>query len=537
MNDLVRVRRALLSVSDKTGLVHFAKALHARGVELISTGGTSKTLRDAGLPVTSVEDLTGQPEILSGRVKTLHPSIHGGILAIRGDADHMAQIARQSIAPIDLVCVNLYPFEQTVAKPGVSLEDAIENIDIGGPSMVRSAAKNHADVAIVTAASQYEHVLEVMSRHDGQTTHALRAELARQAFAMTARYDAAIASYLSGGTGHSSFPALMTVTLAKVEDLRYGENPHQDAALYRMAGQTHGPSLLAAEQLHGKELSFNNINDANAALQLALSLSRLDPTRVAAAVVKHTNPCGASLVKGSVLDAVDEAIAGDPVAAYGGILAVSDVVDMQAAERLCAKDIFLEVLIAPGFEASALEALRDRWANIRLLATGAFNAHSTSHERPIELRFLDGGALVQHRDESWTESFEHKAGPKPEGDTIEVARFLEVVVRFLFSNAIVLGGTSTQRPGAIRMFGAGAGQMDRVTACGLAVGKAGNLAEGAVAFSDAFFPFSDGPQLLIDAGVKTIVHPGGSKRDGDTFLVCDKHHVTCLKSAFRHFRH
>ncbi len=537
MNDLVRVRRALLSVSDKTGLVHFAKALHARGVELISTGGTSKALRDAGLPVTSVEDVTGQPEILTGRVKTLHPAIHGGILAIRGDAEHMAQLARQSIRPIDLVCVNLYPFEQTVAKPGVSLEDAIENIDIGGPSMVRSAAKNHEDVAIVTAASQYEHVLEVMARHDGQTTHALRAELARQAFAMTARYDAAIASYLSGGTGHSSFPALMTVTLAKVEDLRYGENPHQDAALYRMAGQTHGPSLLAAEQLHGKELSFNNINDANAALQLALALSRLDPTRVAAAVVKHTNPCGASLVKGSVLDAVDEAIAGDPVAAYGGILAVSDVVDSEAAARLCAKDIFLEVLIAPGFEASALDALRDRWANIRLLATGAFNAHSPSHARPIELRFVDGGALVQQRDESWTESFEHKAGPQPQESIVEVARFLEIVARFLFSNAIVLGGVSPQRPHAIRMFGAGAGQMDRVTACGLAVGKAGNLAEGAVAFSDAFFPFSDGPQLLIDAGVKTIVHPGGSKRDGDTFLVCDKHHVTCLKSAFRHFRH
>ena len=537
MSGLVRVRRALLSVSDKTGLVHFAKALHARGVELISTGGTAKSLRDAGLPVISVEEVTGQPEILSGRVKTLHPAVHGGILAIRSDAEHAAQLARQSITPIDLVCVNLYPFEQTIAKPGVSLEDAIENIDIGGPAMIRSAAKNHDSVAVITSPSQYDHVIETLARHDASTTQALRSELARQAFAHTARYDAAIAAYLSGQAAHASFPALLSLTLAKSEDLRYGENPHQDAALYRMPGAQCGPCLLTAEQLHGKELSFNNIADANAALQLAVSLARLDSTRVAAAVVKHTNPCGASLVAGSVLDAVEEAIAGDPVAAYGGILAVSDEVDEQAAARLCAKDIFLEVLIAPGFEPSAMEMLRDRWTNLRLLATGEFGAHPAHHTKALEYRFVDGGCLVQHKDEAWTDSFEHKAGPKASHEQVQVARFLEVVVRFLFSNAIVLGGVSPNRPHAIRMFGAGAGQMDRVTACGLAVGKAGNLAEGAVAFSDAFFPFSDGPQLLIDAGVKAIVHPGGSKRDGDTFLVCEKHHVTCLKSAYRHFRH
>jgi phosphoribosylaminoimidazolecarboxamide formyltransferase/IMP cyclohydrolase len=295
--------------------------------------------------------------------------------------------------------------------------------------------------------------------------------------------------------------------------------------------------VLSAEQLHGKELSYNNINDANAALGLALALSRLDPSRVSAAVVKHTNPCGAAIAPASARDAIDEAIAGDPVAAYGGILAVSDVVDEHAAARLCAKDVFLEVVVAPGFSAGALEALRGRWANLRLLATGPFHAHAQGHGREVELRHVEGGMLVQHRDTALTAEFEHRAGPVASDAVVGIARFLEVVVRYLFSNAVVIGGVSPSRPRAVRMFGAGAGQMDRVTACGLAIGKAGALAEGAVAFSDAFFPFSDGPQLLIEAGVTTIVHPGGSKRDEDTYRLCEERGVTCLRSGYRHFRH
>jgi len=547
MNGLIQVTRALLSVSDKTGLVSFARALHARGVILISTGGTAKSLRDAGLPVTTVEELTGQPEILSGRVKTLHPTVHGGILALRNDPDHVAQLAKQAIQPIDLVCVNLYPFEQTVAKPGVLHEDAIENIDIGGPSMIRSAAKNHAFVTVVTRANQYDLVLETLSANDGKTTHALRAELAREAFALTSRYDAAIAAYLTS-PAESEFPPVLNLTLAKVEDLRYGENPHQSAALYRATGAPRGVSILSAQQLHGKELSYNNINDANAALQLVVALARLDSTRTAAAVIKHTNPCGAATAKesssgtiqGAVYAAIDEAIAGDPLAAYGGILAVSDVVDEEAAGRLCGKDVFLEVIIAPGFTTAALDALRTRWVNVRLLATGPLNAHAHQHGREIEIKHIEGGLLVQHKDDGLTSNFVHRAGPtnlETTNSVIEIARFLEVVVRSLLSNAIVIGGKSPTRDNAIRMFGAGAGQMDRVTACGLAIGKAGTFTEGAVAFSDAFFPFSDGPQLLIDAGVIAIVHPGGSKRDADTFALCDQRSVICLTNSFRHFRH
>jgi phosphoribosylaminoimidazolecarboxamide formyltransferase/IMP cyclohydrolase len=533
MADLVHIRRALVSVSDKTGLVAFAKALAARGVEIISTGGTATALRDAGLKVTMIDQVTGFPEIMGGRVKTLHPKVHGGLLGVRDEPSHKEAMEKHGIAPIDLVCVNLYPFEQTVAKPGVSEHDAIENIDIGGPSMLRSAAKNFEWVTVVTNHGQYERVTHELEKNGGATTRQTRAELAAEVFSLTSRYDAAIAAYMKRQPS-MLFPALLSMQFVKDEELRYGENPHQAAALYRAmrhGGEARWPSIASAEQLHGKELSYNNINDAVAALELAMALQRgAGEGEAAACVVKHTNPCGAA-VAGSCREAIDQAIAGDPIAAYGGILAVGDELDDDAAERLKDKEVFLEVIVAPRFSPGALETLRKRWANVRLLRVGDLDADIS---KQLELRSIPGGLLVQERDLATAEKFELRAGPKATAQQLRAGAFLESVCRFLFSNAVVIGGGAG---GGVRMFGAGAGQMDRVTSCRLAVEKAGKLAAGAVAFSDAFFPFSDGPQVLIDAGVKCIVHPGGSKRDEDTFKLCEERGVTCLTTGVRHFRH
>jgi phosphoribosylaminoimidazolecarboxamide formyltransferase/IMP cyclohydrolase len=528
-----------------------AKALAARGVEIISTGGTATALREAGLKVTMIDQVTGFPEIMGGRVKTLHPKVHGGLLGVRDDPSHRDAMEKHGIAPIDLVCVNLYPFEQTVAKPGVSEHDAIENIDIGGPSMLRSAAKNFEWVTVITSPGQYERVLHELEANKGATSRQLRAELAAEVYALTSRYDAAIAAYLRRRP-QMLFPALLTLQYVKDEDLRYGENPHQAAALYRAMKHGGGdaasrwPSIASAEQLHGKELSYNNINDGAAALELVLALQKViagggERDAVSACVVKHTNPCGAAIA-GSCRAAIDEAIAGDPVAAYGGILAVGDELDDDAAERLKDKDVFLEVIIAPRFSPGALDTLRARWANVRLLKIGDFSLDGAGQ---LEYRSIPGGMLVQERDLHLArpDHFQLRAGPKPTNEQLRAAAFLEATCRFLFSNAIVVGGRSTGGSpasgggGVVRMYGAGAGQMDRVTSCRLAVEKAGKLAQGAVAFSDAFFPFSDGPEVLINAGVKVIVHPGGSKRDEDTFKLCEERGVTCLTTGIRHFRH
>ncbi|CAG0977393.1 phosphoribosylaminoimidazolecarboxamide formyltransferase / IMP cyclohydrolase [Phycisphaerales bacterium] len=525
------IRRALLSVSDKTGLVAFAQALAARGIELISTGGTAGALRAAGLAVTSIDGVTGFPEILDGRVKTLHPKVHGGLLGLRDNPAHAAQMREHGITPIDLVCVNLYPFEQTIARPDCTHEEAIENIDIGGPSMIRSAAKNHAYATVVTCPAQYERVLADLALHQGATSPALRAELAREAFALTSHYDAAIAAHL-GQRSETHFPPLLSLMFVKAEDLRYGENPHQDAALYRRVGRGTGGSIARAEQLHGKELSYNNINDAQAALSLAQTLARVDESTVGACIVKHTNPCGAALGS-TARDAIDQAIAGDPVAAYGGILAINAPFDADAAERLRSKEVFLEVIVAPSFDADALETLRARWANVRLLAVGEVEPDPAQPE----LRSIPDGLLAQDRDVRLAthEELVLRAGPEPGPEARRLASFLEAVAKFLFSNAVCLGGTG--EAGCIRLFGAGAGQMDRVTSCRLACEKAAKFARGAVAFSDAFFPFPDGPEILIEAGVTTIVHPGGSKRDQETFDLCAKRGVACLTTGLRHFRH
>ena len=530
-SDLVKVTRALISVSDKTGIIDLASKLNELGVEIVSTGGTAKAILDAGIPVVSIDELTGFPEMMDGRVKTLHPKVHGGLLARRDLQTHLDSMHEHEIKPIDLVVVNLYPFEATISKPGVTEPEAIEQIDIGGPSMVRSAAKNHASVAIVTDPAQYEQVLSELSTNDGATSLALRKKLAAQAFTQTGAYDAMISQWLL--RNESEAPATMPVAFRRFDELRYGENPHQSASVYKQIGAPEG-TLLDAEQLHGKPLSYNNINDASAALELVRAMARTAPDAFNTCVVKHTNPCGAASAS-SCAHAIDRAIAGDPMAAFGGILATTSPIDKAGAERITADGTFFEIVIAPGYDYEALAMLRDRWANLRILKV-AQDAPSITRE----LKFLPGGALMQERDlivpnpSEWI----HAAGPEASPERIAAAAMLENACRALSSNAVLIGGIEPESDtGAIRLFGAGAGQMDRVASCRGAVHKAGELAKGAIAFSDAFFPFNDGPQVLIDAGVTMIVHPGGSKRDQDTFDLCNQHGVTCMTTGIRHFRH
>lgn len=537
MSDHVRIARALLSVSDKTDLVPFARALTERGVELISTGGTAKALADAGLPVTPIDAFTGFPEILDGRVKTLHPAIHGGLLALRSNPDHVSTLKARGIREIDLVCVNLYPFEQTIAREGVTDAEAIEQIDIGGPSMIRSGAKNFACVTVVTSADQYDRIVSELAAHDGCTTYRLRAELAAAAFSRTSKYDAAIATHLGKRDG-ACFPPVLSQRLVKHEELRYGENPHQRAALY-LDPTSQETSIGNARQIHGKQLGYNNILDAAAALDLVAMMRGLpgEATRFAACVVKHTNPCGAAIGR-SALAAIDGAIAGDPLAAFGGILACNGEIDEAAAGRIVREGTFFEVVIAPSFTPSAAALIANRWASVRILETGPFRPGRTGR---VEWRSISGGMLAQDQDTRVgdTSGWTHTAGPVPAGQSLAAAAMLEVVCRALSSNAIAIGGidSTTADGGCLRLFGAGAGQMDRLASCRIAAQKAGTRATGAIAVSDAFFPFPDGPAVLIDAGVRVIVHPGGSKRDQETFDLCEKRGVSCLVTGVRHFRH
>ena len=534
MADVIPIRRALLSVSDKDGLIPLARALVAAGCELISTGGTARALADAGLAVTPVDAVTRFPEMLDGRVKTLHPGVHAGLLARRDDPAHIDALGAHGIAPIDLVVVNLYPFERTTASPSVRLDDAIENIDIGGPSMIRSAAKNHASVGVVTDPAQYAAVIAELEQHAG-LTRATRESLAAAAFSRTAAYDASIAAFLTPrfAPADAPLPTRLVLPLERVSTLRYGENPHQRAAVYRAAGGplAGAPSVVDAVQLHGKELSYNNILDTAAAVAAMTELGRIAPESAAAVVVKHTNPCGAAHAP-SVADAIALALAGDPVAAFGGILACSRPIDRAAADRVSAKGLFLEVVAAPAFDADALEMLRARWANVRLLALG-----DRPHTPPaLTVRTIPGGALAQQPDTLATDHARWTigAGPPISDAQRTIAAAVWAIARSLTSNAIAIGGADGA---GVRLFGAGAGQMDRIASCRIAIEKAGDHARGAIAASDAFFPFSDGPALLIDAGVAVIVHPGGSKRDQETLDLCARHGVTCLVTGVRHFRH
>jgi len=536
MGDLVPIRRALLSVSDKTELIPFARALAAFGVELISTGGTSRALQEAGLDVTPVESLTGFPEMMDGRVKTLHPLIHGALLARRDEPSHVEAMRTHGITPIDLVCVNLYPFERTVSTQGIALTEAIEHIDIGGPTLIRASAKNAQWVTVVTNPRQYDRVVGELSSHQGSTALPLRRTLAAEAFARTASYDRSVVAYLSGT--ERAFPPILSLDYGLADELRYGENPHQSAAVYRDPTST-GPTVVNAEQLHGKHLSYNNFLDAAAALEAVKGLRRLGREvgrrRAAACIVKHTNPCGVAVGE-QVSDAVEGAIAGDPVAAYGGILAVSRVLDEEAAECITEEGRFFEVVVAPDYEPMALATLKQRWRNVRILAVGERPA---ARQRKLEYRSIPGGMLVQDRDLLLPDptGWAHTAGPAPTEEQLDAAAVLVLAGRALASNAVCIGGPDERYRNPARLFGAGAGQMDRVGCCEIAVRKAGDQARGSIAISDAFFPFADGPRVLIDAGVRCIVHPGGSKRDGETDAVCNAAGVTCLTTGIRRFRH
>ena len=518
------MRRALLSVSDKGGLIELARSLDSRGVELVSTGGTARALREAGLTVLTVEDITGAAEMMGGRVKTLHPAVHGAMLARRDLEEDRRALTERGITPIDLVCVNLYPFEETASHPGVTRAEVIEQIDIGGPAMVRSAAKNHAYVSIVTSPNQYKSLLAELEAHDGATTAAFRRELAATAFRLTAKYDGRISAWMD-----AEAPPVH-------RELRYGENPHQAAWLY-VYSDPDDRSIAGARMLHGKELSYNNIQDAIAALELVRDLHAVSPRFASAAIIKHTNACGAAV-------AVDLAAAfglawdGDPLAAYGGILALSREVDALTAQGICQEQRFFEVVVAPGFADAALSRLRDRWKNVRLLAVGDLDAPASqpSARGPeTESRSIAGGMLIQERDTALAcpDQWKHVAGPAPTNAVLEDAVFAWTVVKHLRSNAVALAAGG-------QLLGGGCGLVDRLSACRLAIEKAGTRIRDrapTVAASDAFFPFPDGPSLLVDGGVACIVHPGGSKRDQETVDVCEKHGVTCLVTGVRHFRH
>jgi len=528
MSGVIPVRRALISVSDKADLVPFARALADAGVEIVSTGGTAAALQQAGVKVIPIEQVTGVPEMMDGRVKSLHPAIHGALLARRDKDEHVAAMNEHGITPIDMICVNLYPFERTVAQEDVTWNDAIEQIDIGGPCMLRSAAKNHDYVAVVTAPTQYDHVVNELHK-EGGTTLELRRELAAAAFTRTAAYDTAIAMWMSE-RGSKLFPSSLQVTYAHQANLRYGENPHQKAAVYATPGYI-GPSAVTAKQLAGKELSYNNLNDAAAALDLVRELHEAFEANVGAAIIKHTNPCGAA-IGDTLAEAIGKAHEGDPLAAFGGILAVNRDVDVDAAQCIIETAGFLEVIIAPSFGDAAARALSAKWKNARLLAAGDMRRRFA---RLIDYHSIPGGLLAQEHDVALpdVDHWQHIAGPAPDDAMLHDAAFTWLAAKHLKSNAIAIGAD-----GAV--LGIGCGQVDRVTACKLAVEKAGEkiaARDRPIAASDAFFPFDDGPKVLIDAGVKCIVHPGGSMRDEDTFKLCERHGVTCLLTGVRHFRH
>ena len=517
----IAIRRALVSVYDKTGLDDLVRGLHDAGVELVSTGGSAALIESLGLPVTKVEDLTGFPECLDGRVKTLHPRVHAGILADRRLDSHVAQLEELGVEPFDLVVSNLYPFTQTVAS-GASPDECVEQIDIGGPSMVRAAAKNHPSVAIVTSPAAYDDVLAAVAA--GGFTLAERQRLAAEAFVHTATYDVHVASWmgnvLTDTSEGSGFPAWMGATWSKEAVLRYGENPHQGAALYSNGFLPEGPGLAQATQHHGKEMSYNNYVDADAARRAAY-----DFDEPAVAIIKHANPCGIA-VGGDVAEAHRLAHECDPVSAFGGVIATNVPVSVAMAQQVA--EIFTEVIVAPAYEDGAVEALQAK-KNIRILECPPLTRGGG------EMRAISGGLLLQARDvisaegddpATWTLS----TGEAASEEVLADLAFAWRACRAVKSNAILLasGGASV---------GVGMGQVNRVDSCRLAVERAGERAASAVAASDAFFPFADGPQILIDAGVKAIVQPGGSVRDAEVVAACEAAGVTMYLTGTRHFFH
>jgi phosphoribosylaminoimidazolecarboxamide formyltransferase/IMP cyclohydrolase len=519
----VRIRRALLSVSDKRGLVELARGLRELDVEIVSTGGSARELSDAGVEVRSIEDYTGFPEIMDGRVKTLNPRLYAGLLARRDDDSHLHQAADQQIEQVDLVCVNLYPFEETVARPEASEREAIENIDIGGPTMIRAAAKNSDFAAVLTDPADYAPVLAELRDSGGRLSLETRRRLAAGAFATTARYDAAISTWFAARqSGEEELPGTFAESFEKVMDLRYGENPHQRAAFYARAGApTH--LLGGVEQLHGKELSFNNLLDLASARELVEEFDR-----PACAIVKHNNPCGCA-VGDDVRAAYERAFACDPQSAYGGVIAVNRRIDAAAAEQLGKQ--FIEVLLAPGYEPAALAVLQEK-KNVRLLEL----AHWPAATSELEGKPVLGGRLVQSRDtvEETREQMQVMSARQPTEQEWEDMLFAWIVCRHVRSNAIVLA-----RDGAT--VGIGAGQMSRVDAVRIAIEKAQDaqpeLLSGSSLASDAFFPFADGPELAMGAGVSGLIQPGGSVRDEDVVAAVDAAGAAMVATGRRHFRH
>ena len=507
-------KRALLSVSDKTGLVDFAQGLIKANYQLISTGGTLNTLQDAGIDVLPVSAVTNFEEILDGRVKTLHPMIHGGLLARRELPEHEKQLEQFNITPIDLVAVNLYPFKETIAKPDITEQDAIENIDIGGPTMLRAAAKNFTSVTVVVDPTDYQQVLDNLDADSLE----LRKQLAAKVFRHTAQYDALIAEYFIELTEETD-PEALTLTFEKVDTLRYGENPHQSAAFYKEA-DVKGGSIAHAKQLNGKELSYNNIQDANAALEIVMEFSQ----QPAAVAVKHMNPCGVG-IGDTIEQAFQKAYDADPISIFGGIIALNREVDLATAEKL--KEIFLEIIIAPSFAQDALELLAKK-PNLRLLETSV-EPDQFDSKKVVSVR---GGLLVQNRDLGRVEADDLKlvTDKAPTAEQLEELLFAWKVVKHVKSNAIVVAKDN-------QTIGVGAGQMNRVGAAKIAFEQAGEKAEGAVLASDAFFPMPDTVENAAKAGIKAIIQPGGSKRDQESIDMCNKYGIVMVMTGMRHFKH
>jgi phosphoribosylaminoimidazolecarboxamide formyltransferase/IMP cyclohydrolase len=517
--NLRRINRALISVSDKGGLIEFVQALKLLGVEIISTGGTAKALREGRIPVRDVSEITGFPEMMDGRIKTLHPRVHGGLLALRNNPDHVNAMEEHGIEPIDLVVVNLYPFAQTIAKEGVTTADAIEQIDIGGPAMIRSAAKNYADVTVVVSPQQYQLVLQEMQNNDGAITFALRRQLAAAAFSHTANYDGVVANYFNKVNDSSGFSETRRLTLHKLNDLRYGENPHQQAALYAMDDRKPPAGTLAsASLLSGKEMSFNNYVDAEAAWQFVC-----DFDDVACAIIKHTNPAGVALGQ-TAAEAYKKALATDPVSAFGGIVAFNRTVDAEAAHEVT--KIVTDIVIAPEYDEDAVEVLKTR-KNLRVLQMG-----TTARTSDIQYRQISGGMLVQTPDDYRVSEKDLKVvtEKQPTSAEIRALLFAWTVCKHTKSNAIVYA-----REG--QTIGVGAGQMSRVDSVRIGAMRANLPLKGSVLASDAFFPFRDGIEEAAKHGITAVIQPGGSLRDAEVIAAANELGLAMVFTGIRHFKH
>ncbi|HHO75577.1 MAG TPA: bifunctional phosphoribosylaminoimidazolecarboxamide formyltransferase/IMP cyclohydrolase [Deltaproteobacteria bacterium] len=521
-----KIERALVSVTDKGGLVDFIKELRSFGVEIISTGGTARVLKESGIDVVDISDYTGFPEMMDGRLKTLHPKVHGGFLAIRDNASHVESMKKEGIKPIDMLVVNLYRFEDTIAK-GASLEEAIENIDIGGPAMVRAASKNYPYVSVVTDPADYSAIIEEMKASGGSVSAKTNFELARNAFSLTARYDAAISNYLQSiDVEESEFPLTYTVQYKRSQIMRYGENPHQKAAFYSDL-TIDQPSISTAEQLWGKELSYNNIMDSDAALDLIMEFEK-----PACVILKHSNPCGAAQSESSLADAYNNAFAVDSTSAFGGIVGLNRTLDAQTAQAI--GDVFTEVVIAPDYTQEALDILTKK-KNIRLLKVPEIMQGSKAKKQFSSTRRVTGGLLLQDRDlgEIDFDNAQVVTKRKPTPEEMEALKFAWKIVKYVKSNAIVYANKN-------QILGVGAGQMSRVDSSKIAIMKAGNAGlslTGSVIASDAFFPFRDGIDEAAKAGATAAVQPGGSVRDQEVIDAANEHNMAMIFTGMRHFRH